>query len=269
MESKNFTNNNFLHYNDLVKTDKKTGEPLNLKVLRTPLVEVVYEKIQDAVSQKHLVEGQRIYEAEISKWLNVSRTPVRDALRRLVEKDVLCYDRYGNLIVTVIDSQMIQDVYHMRQTLDSMGARLAAQRRTKKQAERLTNLAEKYDDLTTRSAHLKINRLFHATILEAANNRYLTRAYSSLPYPISTFFHWEVNVDELMKIRKERQSIALHILNSDPEKSEEAAKIKVQTSMERWLDRVASRENDLLDTEISDNSKIIYSTNDCSGGLTE
>jgi len=211
---------------------------------RKPLVETAYERIQEAVSDGAFKPGQRMLEAEIAVWLDISRTPVREALRRLIDQDTLSYDRYGNLIVTKVDQQMVIEVYHMREVLEGAAARLTARHAYDEEIETLTDLVKLYDDeLLSRKEQLKLNSLFHQTIADATHNRYLTRAFDALPHPVQSHTGSSRLAPERLKIvAEEHRDIIQAITNRDPDAAEAAAKKHVNTSRRRWLDQLKDAE---------------------------
>ena len=92
------------------------------------LVERVYRRLMDAISDGSLAPGERITQEEIAQQLAVSRQPVLQALR-LLKKDGF-HDAPGRgLQVAPLDVQHMRDLYQVRGALDALAARLAAQRR--------------------------------------------------------------------------------------------------------------------------------------------
>ncbi|MEZ5657315.1 MAG: GntR family transcriptional regulator [Burkholderiaceae bacterium] len=95
---------------------------------RTGYVEAVYASLLDAISDGTLAPGARITQEEIAEQLDVSRSPVLQALRML-KKDGLLRDAPGRgLEVTPVELTDIADLYQLRGVLDALAARLAAQR---------------------------------------------------------------------------------------------------------------------------------------------
>ena len=93
------------------------------------LVERVYGALLDAISEGSLAPGARFTREEIAAQLDVSRQPVLQALR-LLKKDGLVLDAPGSgVIVAPLDAGWIAQVYEVRAALDTLAARLAAQRR--------------------------------------------------------------------------------------------------------------------------------------------
>ena len=95
------------------------------------LVEQVYERLVDAISQGQLSPGQRITQEELAEQLNVSRQPVLQALRML-KHDGLVLDAPGRgVLVAPLTSALTAQVYELRGALDALAAKLAAERRVK------------------------------------------------------------------------------------------------------------------------------------------
>ena len=113
--------------------------PHPLSRLDTPpdLVEQVYRKLLDAISDGSMAPGTRLTQEEVAERLAVSRQPVLQALRQL-RSDGLVQDALGpqgqkgrGVIVTPIDATTVTQVYEVRSALDAQAARLAARRRAR------------------------------------------------------------------------------------------------------------------------------------------
>lgn len=100
-----------------------------IRLQATPdLVERVYSALLDAISEGSLVPGARITQEEIALQLAVSRQPVLQALQ-LLRKDGLVNDAPGRgVVVAPLESGWIAHVYEVRGALDTLAARLAAER---------------------------------------------------------------------------------------------------------------------------------------------
>jgi DNA-binding GntR family transcriptional regulator len=96
---------------------------------RPDLVDEVYKSLLDAISDGSLEPGARITQEEIAEQLEVSRSPVLQALR-LLKKDGLIQDAPGRgIVVAPLDRDWIGHLYQVRGALDTLAARLAAQNR--------------------------------------------------------------------------------------------------------------------------------------------
>lgn len=88
-------------------TDKETPKPLSL-----------YEKLREEILYLELEPGQIISEIETSKRFNVSRTPVRDAFKRLENEGLLEIRAHIGTFISLIDLENINDILYMREKLE-------------------------------------------------------------------------------------------------------------------------------------------------------
>ncbi|CAN5457499.1 GntR family transcriptional regulator [soil metagenome] len=105
---------------------------MNLKLAqlpgRTDYVDQVYKVILDAISDGSLAPGARITQEEIAAQLNVSRSPVLQAMRLLRKEGFLQEAPGRGVLVAPLDAGWIGKVYEVRGALDALAARLAAER---------------------------------------------------------------------------------------------------------------------------------------------
>lgn len=95
---------------------------------RTDYVDEVYKALLDAISDGTLAPGERIKQEDLAAQMNVSRSPVLQALR-LLKKEGLLEEAPGRgLVVARLDPVRIGHLYLVRGALDALAARLAAQR---------------------------------------------------------------------------------------------------------------------------------------------
>lgn len=95
------------------------------------LVEQVYARLLDAISEGSLAPGERITQEDIAERLAVSRQPVLQALR-LLKKDGFVHDAPGRgVLVAPLDAAWTLKIYQVRGALDALAARLAAALRTR------------------------------------------------------------------------------------------------------------------------------------------
>jgi DNA-binding GntR family transcriptional regulator len=97
--------------------------------VRPDFVDEVYKTLLDAISDGSLAPGVRITQEEIAEQLNVSRSPVLQAFR-LLKKDGLVQDAPGRgIVVAPLDGAWIGNLYQVRGALDTLAARLAAEKK--------------------------------------------------------------------------------------------------------------------------------------------
>src|SRR5919206_1284099 len=77
--------------------------------------ELVYQKIRGAIERGDLRPGERVMEVEVAEWLDVSRTPVREALRKLEAEGMLAMEPRTGLVVASLTRHAMMELYVMRE----------------------------------------------------------------------------------------------------------------------------------------------------------
>jgi GntR family transcriptional regulator, rspAB operon transcriptional repressor len=139
------------------------------------LTEIVYQVLRDAIISKRLPPGERVSEAGLAQQLQVSKTPVREALLRL-QAIGLIEAEGGRVVRPSADS--VRHTYEVRGALETLAASLAAGRATQAQRSRLLELATaslaaaRDQDAEGFRDH---DEAFHDLLAAASSNPYLTR----------------------------------------------------------------------------------------------
>jgi DNA-binding GntR family transcriptional regulator len=140
------------------------------------LGDVAYEAVLEAINNRVFKPGERIAEYKVAQWLGISRTPAREALRRLENEGLLVSHPRRGLVVASVDSDAIFELYAAREILEGASAALAAQRASDAEIATLKHMLEveatMQDDPKRMYEH---NRAFHALVYRAAHNRYLLK----------------------------------------------------------------------------------------------
>lgn len=141
----------------------------------------VSETLRENIRDGRYGPGDRVTELEVAGRLGVSRTPVREAMRRLESEGLLIQLPWRGVVVAELDRAQVLELYAMREVLEGTAARFAAQHADPGELELmrdLLNQEEAAGDDAERAA--RINRELHAAIYAAARNRYLLSTLSSL-----------------------------------------------------------------------------------------
>lgn len=136
---------------------------------RTDYVEAVYKSLLDAISAGTLAPGERITQEDLAEQLNVSRSPVLQALR-LLKKDGLLEEAPGRgLVVARLDPARIGHLYQVRGALEALAARLAAQRGARIPPS-LIDAGREAAAGADVNALIEADMAFHRAIYEACGN---------------------------------------------------------------------------------------------------
>lgn len=155
-----------------------------------PLREIVFETLREAIISGRLKPGERLMEVQLAEEMGVSRTPVREAIRKLeLEGFVVMVPRKGAYVAD-ISLKDIADVFEVRAALEGLAAALAAERITEEELEQLerllVQLAEKIEknDLT---GLIEIDTQFHEVLYRACRNAKLVQILGNLREQIQRF----------------------------------------------------------------------------------
>ena len=145
------------------------------------LAEQAYRAIREAIQEGRVLPGQRVPELELCAWLKMSRTPVREALRRLQSDGMLAHAAGGGLAVAQHDLRAVAELYDVRESLEGTAAALAARNGDETEVHILQAMLDSHRHLPNDpKAHARENALFHEHIYRAARNRFLLKSLQDL-----------------------------------------------------------------------------------------
>ena len=148
-----------------------------------PLREVVCETLREAIRSGVLKPGERLMEIQLADELGVSRTPVREAMRKLeLEGYVIMLPRRGTYVAN-ISIRDINEVFEIRTTLDALASGLAAERITEEELEQLERLLVSIgENIETRNMKKVVedDMEFHDILYKASRNQRLVGIISNL-----------------------------------------------------------------------------------------
>ncbi len=145
------------------------------------LADFVYEQIFAAVLSGQISPGERLVQEVLADQMDVSRTPVREALLRLESEGILESSDRGGFMVRSLDVGEIRGTYELRAAVEGFAARLAAERgRPESIAHIKSAIAAADARPTTLDAGFELNRLVHRAIVEAADNPAFLDSFDSV-----------------------------------------------------------------------------------------
>jgi DNA-binding GntR family transcriptional regulator len=162
-------------------------------------VDRAYLAIREGIITGRFPAGSRLTEQEVVAAAGVSRTPVREALRRLHGEGLLEFTPNQGAVVSDWSEADTDEIFELRSMLESYGARRAARRVTAEQLAELRQLAqEQYREAVERRGNYlerigELNSRFHRRLQEAAGSARLDRALASLieaPLIMKTFLKY-------------------------------------------------------------------------------
>lgn len=155
-----------------------------------PLREIIFDSLKEAIIVGELKPGERLMEVQLAEKMGVSRTPIREAIRKLELEGLICMIPRKGAQVADLSTKDIIDVLEIRAVLDSLAASLAAERITK---EELKNLKNVYNQFVTCVEKENINGSvkkdvdFHDIIYQASRNEKLIQMVNNLREQVQRF----------------------------------------------------------------------------------
>jgi DNA-binding GntR family transcriptional regulator len=144
-----------------------------------------YHRIRRWIVEGRLRPGERLVEQRLAEDLQLSRTPVREALRMLQSEGLVAFEPNRGARVRELTRSHIADLYELRARLESMAAELAARRATAEEREALSAAQQAFaaavaaasdGDLDAIRHVFHQNDVFHLTLLAAAHHEPLTQS---------------------------------------------------------------------------------------------
>jgi DNA-binding GntR family transcriptional regulator len=163
------------------RDDGKSKRSLSSAEQNLSRADFVYQRLRNGIRSGDFRPGDRMREAALAAKLNVSRTPIREAIRRLASEGLLEVAASRGVMIVQLNNQQVREVYALREALEGTAARFAAQHASQGEIVEMREVLEQSRQRgTTPEAGAKFNRMFHRAIHDAAHNRYLAQALQQL-----------------------------------------------------------------------------------------
>jgi DNA-binding GntR family transcriptional regulator len=148
------------------------------------LTESVHSSLQEMIFSGDLQPGSPLSVPALAARLNVSRTPVREAVQQLIYEGLATHTRNAGARVTLLDEEAVKSVFDVREVLDGLAAQnatLNAGRATVEQLRKMVQVQrEMLDESPDRFRDAKLDLEFHTLIRDTAHNRPLSDALARL-----------------------------------------------------------------------------------------
>ncbi len=164
---------------------------MNRIILRTAHQEVA-ELISKMIHKGELQKGEKINENKLSGLIGVSRTPIREALRTLSTLGLIDFVPHKGAFVMQFSTKEIKDMFDVMSMLEGMCARIATQKMSKADFEKIEAFHQKLEDHFRAKDHkeyLEINHEYHSFIQEIAGNKTLNEVINGVRQKILLFRH--------------------------------------------------------------------------------
>lgn len=196
-----------------------------------PLRDVVFNTLRQAILTGELKPGERLMEIHLANKLGVSRTPIREAIRKLeLEGLVTMIPRRGAEVAQITEKSM-QDVLEVRRALDALCAELACDRISPEELESLKKACDNFE-LAVKTKDVKkiaqADVALHDIIVQATGNSRLIQLVNNLSEQMYRYrFEYIKDFSQHERLVEEHRIIYQGIVNKDKETSSQAAKLHI------------------------------------------
>ena len=221
-------------------------EPITIDSYR-PLRETVCEALRDAIKRGILEPGERLMEVQLAEELGISRTPVREAIRKLEQEGyVIMMPRRGTYVSSV-SVHDVKEIFEIRSALESLSTGLATRRIEPDELETLQKL------LVEIEGHIKDNNIekivetdvkFHGLLYQVSRNERLVSIISNLKEQLARFRTLSMSYPgRLQETLEEHRKMVEAIASGDVDAARDAAEHHMEQAEETLLK--AMRKNKL------------------------
>ncbi len=224
--------------------------PLKVRIApNPPLRDQAYSSLKDALLSGKFAPGDHLVEIEIAQSLGLSRSPIREAFRRLEQEGYLTVTRNG-VLVQHISPKEIEGIYFVRQKLEAIAATLVAERANPQEIAQLRQAIKAMELALKEKNEKKLVRAgndFHALLYSLTDNSYLIDLLNGTYDKIRHFRNVNLTVYQRGRAAiQEHQAIVEAIARHDAKQASRMSEAHIKKSWEhtRHLLAESSNEND-------------------------
>ncbi len=196
-----------------------------------------YEQLMEKVRDGTFLPGDRLREEDVAARLKLSRTPVREALRRLEAEGIVEHRPRIGAVIRQLGHAEVVELYEMRAVLEKTAAEFAAKHGADVEIDALEQLNEELRNETRNpSRAAALNQKFHRGVYLAGRNRFLLEAARSLNNALLLLGPTTLNAPErLEEVAIQHAAIIAALRSGDAEAAGRAAELHLTTSLRARL----------------------------------
>lgn len=201
-----------------------------------PLYEKAYQQIKKEILTGRIKSGSKIIESSLVERFQISRTPLREALRQLQKEGLLVDNNLGFKVIE-LSSKDYKEVYETRLVLEKEIVKLVVEKITDRQiaqVERILEEAEMSLDKADYLEIMEINARFHKTIVDFCENKTLAQFWSRT-LPLLSLYRANVLKDSgnILDAHNEHKDIVAVLKEKNAEKAVEEVELHIIKSLNR------------------------------------
>jgi DNA-binding GntR family transcriptional regulator len=211
------------YQSDTVYNEQDMIETLNVTIEQASLSERVYASLKELILSGTLKGGERIPEEQLAVQFGVSRTPIREALKRLSEYGLVITKPRSYVVVVEISRDEAMDIGRVRLALESLAVSLLAERADQQafaELERLASECQYAVSIGERARAFELDSSFHQKMMEQTANPTLADTYAHLDARIQLLrLRQSLGTAELMPYMLHHLQLIQFLRSGDVEKA--------------------------------------------------
>ena len=223
----------------------------NLKVNENeylPLRDVVFNTLRQAILRGEFKQGERLMEIQLANKLGVSRTPIREAIRKLeLEGLVIMIPRKGAEVADITEKSL-RDVLEVRKALEELAVQLACEKITQEELEELEKAGENFKKVLNRSKDIievaEADVRFHDVIYMATDNQKLIHLLNKLREQMYRYrVEYLKNPDVHEQLTQEHEEIVYHIKRREKVEATAVTCQHIDNQVSAVTDKIRTKNN--------------------------
>jgi DNA-binding GntR family transcriptional regulator len=223
------------------------------------IADQIYENLKNSIINGEIKPGDRLFEVELAKTFQASRTPVREAFRRLEQDHLVERLAQGGVRVPIINRETIEDLYNLRAVLETYALELACERVAPEQITTLKQIRAQAFELlkSSESARdyvlkrlLELNSSFHETIYEATGSKFLIKVISNLRAIVMGIRTRSIQADQAwLQVWDEHSRLIEHLERGEKDRAIQLIREHVANAADQALSVIELHADGALDAQ--------------------
>lgn len=206
------------------------------------LSQKVYQVLKKEIVRGILEPGSRLSENKLAKEMHVSRTPIREAIRKLTAEGLVKTSPNKRMTVSKVSLVDMKEVLLVRGALEGLAASIAAKRISSQEIDKLEKIVTQMSLYATKkhlSSYCEVDDKFHDLILDVCGNKWIIKVRENLSNFIYRYRVMSLSVPERIKCSlEEHRAIMESLKKHDSEEANKLSQIHMENTIVNILKNV-------------------------------
>jgi DNA-binding GntR family transcriptional regulator len=222
-------------------SDRLANLPL-LNERRTASDEVA-ETLRQAIITGQFADGEELNQVELASHFNVSRVPIREALRRLQAEGLVTAEAHRRAVVVGFNHERIDEVYEIRALLEGFMLERGASKLDDKQLAALRRMCNEMDKIADHDEWLERNHEFHRALLSPAHAPTALALVEQLAMQVERYLRRSGGVHRPLEAGREHRRIVDALRRGDVEKAKDVLRRHILHTRDRVLEALPASDD--------------------------